>query len=573
MKRPLRRVWCNRPSAEGFSRNQAAKAGQGQGGKNKNKHSDPIRVRTGDGLSLMARDMNMAPFDQAAGSGRSLPMTLNAWTNFLTDTELPAFARTVSEVTRIANDPEASAYMLSNAISKDAAMAARLVKLANSPLFPSSHGNIQTVDRGVVLLGFDAVRDLAISLSVIEQVLRGQSRDALLEEMALAFHTATQSQTLARMAQDDVVAEIFVAGLLYRIGVLAVLSSSDPRVSDYLAEKTEFGDNEPVQVARLEQRTFGCDMTQLSRRLAQHWSLGQVLQKALSTEPGPVGERIATGRRIAEMAMRRGWESNEIHQLLARVARNMGLNLADMREKIHQSSDVAREMAVQFGATKVAPLIPETAQAKAKRDRAERAAGPDAGPDGDAGDEGALGEDGYPLGLLRPNPMVQLEILGRIAELLNGKPDLNRLLLTVIEGVHRGIGMDRTVFALLTSKKDAVAAKFALTVVEERLQASFRFSLRPEVNPLLAAVINQRQAFWMHQGATEAARKLVRGPFAQFVGKADFLIHPVLFTGKCIGFLYADRASSERPIEPSDEASFRQFLQQLALGLRLIGGS
>jgi HD-like signal output (HDOD) protein len=507
---------------------------------------------------------------RAVSTGRALPMTLNAWTNFLTDTELPAFARTVSEVTRIAGDPEASAWSLSNAISKDAAMAARLVKLANSPLFPSSHGNIQTVDRGVVLLGFDAVRDLAISLSVIEKVLRGQSREALLAEMALAFHTATQSQTLARMAKDDVVSEIFVAGLLYRIGVLALLSSSDPRIQDYLEEKSDLGDGEVAQIARLEKRLFGCDMTQLSRRLAQHWSLGQVLQKALSPEPGPVGDRIATGRRIAEIAMRRGWESNEVHQLLARVARNMGLNLADMREKVHESSEVAREMAVQFGATKVAPLIPETAQAKAKRDRAEREAAGEKPGDADAGGAAGADADDEPGRALRPDPVIQLAMLGRMAELLSGKPDINRLLHTVVEGVHRGIGMDRTVFALLTTKKDAVAAKFVLTQVEERLQASFRFSLNPDMNPLLAAVIGQRKAFWVHADSPPSDRKLVRGPFAQFVGKADFLIHPVLFSDKCIGFLYADRAHSERPIEASDEASFRQFIQQLMIGLRLL---
>ncbi|WPL13135.1 HDOD domain-containing protein [Thiorhodovibrio litoralis] len=515
----------------------------------------------------------MAPLDRSSSSGRALPATLNAWTNFLTDTELPAFARTVSEVTRIAGDPEASAYKLASAITKDAAMAARLVKLANSPLFPSSHGNIQTVDRGVVLLGFDAVRDLAVSLSVIEQVIRGQSRDALLEEMALAFHTATQSQTLARLAQDKESAEIFVAGLLYRIGVLAVLSSPDPRVEDYLAEKADFDPNEAVQIARMEKRVFGCDMTQLSRRLAQHWSLGQVLQEALAPDPSQAGERIAAGRRIAEVAMRRGWESKEANELLSRVARKIGLKLSDIREKVHESSEVAREMAAQFGATKVAPLIPQTAQGIAKSKQAESAARDGRGTAGSANTdaaetEGDAGTDGR---FLRPDPLLQLQMLGRMAELLNGKPDLNRLVHTAVEGVHRGIGMDRTVFALLTGKQDAVAAKFVLTEIEERLQASFRFSLRPEVNPLLAAVIGQRKAFWVRKDSPPDERKLVRGPFAQFVAKEDFVIHPVLFGDKCIGFLYADRANSHRPIESSDEASFRQFIQQLTLGLRLLG--
>ncbi len=163
-------------------------------------------------------------------------------------------------------------------------------------------------------------------------------------------------------------------------------------------------------------------------------------------------------------------------------------------------------------------------------------------------------------------------MLGKIAEQLSGKPDPNLLIHTVVEGVHRGIGMDRTVFALLTTKKDAVAAKFVLTQVEERLQASFRFSLLPQTNPLLAVVVGQAKAFWIRVESPSQVRKLVRGPFAQFVDKADFLIHPVLFTDKCIGFLYADCASSQRSIEASDEASFRQFMQQLSIGLRLVGG-
>lgn len=518
----------------------------------------------------------MAPPTRAGAVGRSLPTTLNGWTNFLTDTELPAFARTVSDVTRIAEDPEASAWNLSSAIMKDAAMAARLVKLANSPLFPSSHGNIQTVERGVVLLGFDAVRDLAISLSVIEKVLRGDSRESLLSEMSLAFHTATQAQTLARLCQDDVVSEIFVAGLLYRIGLLAVLSSSDPRVSEYIAEKEAFGEDEPVHIMRLERRMFGCDMVQLSRRLAQHWSLGQVLQQALAPTHSQVGERIAMGRRIAEISMRRGWESSEIHQLLVRSARDLNLNPADLQEKVHQGSEIARDMAMKFGATKVAPLIPETADAKARRSEAERAASeggnsaPEGGDGPDAPTSDAAGKKGAgTASLLKPDPVVQLEILGKMADQFTGKPDLNLLLKTVIEGIHRGIGMDRTVFALMTTKRDAVGVKFFLSECSEDLRAIFRFDLRPESNPLLVAVIRQHKGFWMHQESSSNERSLLRGPFAHFVGRADFLIHPVLFSNRCIGFVYCDRARSARTIEAPDEASFRQFMQQLAIGLRL----
>lgn len=101
-----------------------------------------------------------------------------------------------------------------------------------------------------------------------------------------------------------------------------------------------------------------------------------------------------------------------------------------------------------------------------------------------------------------------------------------------------------------------------LTESEERLQASFRLGLHPETNPLLAAVVGEERAFWIRTDSAPEDRKLVRGPFAQFVGKAGFLIHPVIFSGKCIGFRYADHANSERLIKASDEVSFRQFVRQ-----------
>ena len=42
------------------------------------------------------------------------------------------------------------------------------------------------------------------------------------------------------------------------------------------------------------------------------------------------------------------------------------------------------------------------------------------------------------------------------------KPDFNLILEIILEGIYRGVGLDRTIFAVLTSDKKAIKAKYAL---------------------------------------------------------------------------------------------------------------
>jgi len=52
-------------------------------------------------------------------------------------------------------------------------MTARLLRVANSPMYNLSGRAISTVSRAVVMLGFDAVRSLCLSIAVVEAVAHG----------------------------------------------------------------------------------------------------------------------------------------------------------------------------------------------------------------------------------------------------------------------------------------------------------------------------------------------------------------------------------------------------------------
>ena len=99
---------------------------------------------------------------------------LEQWRGNLNASGLPVFSRTVREIRNVSTSRRSSAQDLSDVIGHDASMAARVIQIANSPLFNLQNRDIDTINAAVVLVGFDAVRDLVISVSVIEEMLKGR---------------------------------------------------------------------------------------------------------------------------------------------------------------------------------------------------------------------------------------------------------------------------------------------------------------------------------------------------------------------------------------------------------------
>lgn len=80
--------------------------------------------------------------------------------------DLPTLPRTVLKITELVNNPKSSARDLSDVITDDQVLTARLLRLVNSSFygFPQK---ISTVTSAIVLLGFDAIRNLLLSSSVL----------------------------------------------------------------------------------------------------------------------------------------------------------------------------------------------------------------------------------------------------------------------------------------------------------------------------------------------------------------------------------------------------------------------
>ena len=184
---------------------------------------------------------------------------------------LPAIAMEVNEMLR---DYNTSVKELSQTIQKDQALVPRILKLVNSAFFgfPSK---ISDISRAVVVLGFNSVRNVIISVSIID-AFSGKKTSDDFDIKAFWSHSVAVAMTSKYLAGETRLLapeDAFTGGLLHDIGkvVLALYFQELFRKvwSSARENKLSFYD--------AENREIPMTHVQIGAHLAKKWQLPQGL--------------------------------------------------------------------------------------------------------------------------------------------------------------------------------------------------------------------------------------------------------------------------------------------------------
>lgn len=195
---------------------------------------------------------------------------------------LPAACVRLNE---LVDDPTSSAEDISRVINQDVALTARLLRVANSPLYGFS-AQIDTVTRAVTVLGTQQVRDLSLATAAV-QTFDGipnslVSMDSFWEHSILcalcARHLAMECLKRQREA-------VFVAGLLHDIGQL-IMYHLLPDLSRQALEACMDGPNE-LESHEAERDIIGFDHAEVGGELAHRWSLPTLIQECIAYHHNP----------------------------------------------------------------------------------------------------------------------------------------------------------------------------------------------------------------------------------------------------------------------------------------------
>jgi putative nucleotidyltransferase with HDIG domain len=179
----------------------------------------------------------------------------------------PALPDTVNKVIAVTSNPESSAHDLMVAVLPDQSMCATILKIANSAFFgiPNS---VSTIEKAVVVLGFDEIRDVVISKAVFAsfQKIDKNNRNTIKLFWEHSFVCGLAAKIIANHLHQPQ-SELFVAGLIHDIGKMAMLSATPQEYFPFLQPPSleHFG-----KTAR-ENEVFAITHDQIGMRLLKRW--------------------------------------------------------------------------------------------------------------------------------------------------------------------------------------------------------------------------------------------------------------------------------------------------------------
>ncbi|MCF8152155.1 MAG: HDOD domain-containing protein [Burkholderiaceae bacterium] len=202
---------------------------------------------------------------------------------------LPSLPMVVMELLQTMGEEDVNIERLAQGIGNDQALAARTLRVANSPFY-GMQGKIDTIAEAITVLGFVNVRSL-VTTAGIASTLRGNNT-AGFEAQIFWRHclgVASCAATLgpfARLRPET----LFLAGLLHDIGRL-VLVSTHPATFAEIQQRHKQNDCLPVDA---EREVLGFDHAQIGGELCRHWripaSIADAVERHHQVNPQATGK-------------------------------------------------------------------------------------------------------------------------------------------------------------------------------------------------------------------------------------------------------------------------------------------
>lgn len=189
--------------------------------------------------------------------------------------DLPTLPFIAAKLLDTLADDNASAVDVARILASDQAASARLLRLANSAAYSPSRP-VATVRDAIVLIGFAAVRRIALGLAVLDNYTSGPPVSGL-DYTRLWLHalaTGAAARELApRMRKDG--EEAFMAGLLHDVGKVMLATGAPEEYSRAV------GLSERMPLIEAEREVFGFDHGAVAGILLAEWQFpGSVIDAA-----------------------------------------------------------------------------------------------------------------------------------------------------------------------------------------------------------------------------------------------------------------------------------------------------
>lgn len=201
---------------------------------------------------------------------------------------LPPLPHVTVQVMRLIDDPRSSTRDFERVITQDAALAAKVLRMANSAYY-GGNGRISSVSRAIAVLGMNSIRTIVMSLTFHAMVHARQrnSRFNRQEYWRHSLATAIAGRVLARLKRSKWDEEVFLAGLLHDIGKLIADQFLPEEMDVFISRTLEMKSGTVDDVLELECRVLGTNHAELGDFAAEKWNLPAAIRAGIALHHSP----------------------------------------------------------------------------------------------------------------------------------------------------------------------------------------------------------------------------------------------------------------------------------------------
>lgn len=195
---------------------------------------------------------------------------------------LPAMPAVAMELLTTLSGGDADVDALAQRIAQDQAIAARVLRVANSPFY-GLQARVGSIHDAIVVLGFTAVRSLVLAAAVVTALPPGSCPGFVPSRFwRHVLGTAVAAQALAKALRHKADG-LFIAGLLHDIGRLVMVSV----YPEHYARVIALANERDSRLLDVETEVFGFDHTAVGAALARHWNFPEDIVEALACHHNP----------------------------------------------------------------------------------------------------------------------------------------------------------------------------------------------------------------------------------------------------------------------------------------------
>ena len=472
--------------------------------------------------------------------------------------DFPALSDSVLRIQNIASSDTESVNSVTNEILKDVALTNKLLRMVNTAQH-AHRGSINTVSRAVNLVGFNGIRNMALSLVLLEHMQDKVHAGQLKEEFLRSLMAGSIGGELC--AGSSASEEAFIGAMFQNLGRLLVQFYFPEEASQ--VRKLVQSTREPVSEATASSNVLGLTFEELGLGIAKAWGLPTSMQRSMRKPTGAPPTRPPTDadERLRWVAL----ASNEIADVLlhsaaedveSRIQAVTGKYVAALgvgSKAIQAATTAARKKLIELAGAMEIRVLPGSAAAKLLSMPASPSVRTD--QDAQAGEtNGSLAA--YALQAttvaesdkqdqVKPNDVLVIDTLtAGIQDITNAMVEdfkLTDVLRMILETMIRALQFDHIIFCMRDAKTETMTGRFGLGQGVEVFAKGFKVPLKA-ATPDLFGVVCQKGTDTLISDATEP-RMAQRLPdwYRKGLNAHTFLLLPLMIKGAPFGLIYADK--------------------------------